>query len=506
MDARDSSKTMIGRYALYAPIAAGGMATVHFGRLHAAGGFSRTVAIKRLHDRYANEPEFVARFLDEARITARIRHPNVVPTLDVVSRGRELFLVMEYAHGESLAKLIVTARELGQPVPLRIASAIMTSVLQGLHVAHEARSEAGLPLRIVHRDVSPQNVVVGSDGVTRILDFGIAKAVDRAQSTKDGSIRGKVAYMSPEQLLDAGVDHLTDVYAASVVFWELLTGERIFGDAELAVIAARVMSGDGPPLPSSRRDDIPSELDALIMKGLSHDAADRPQSALLMASEIERIVEPASASRVGAWVQSLAAEALKARAKIVADIESGVVTAEEFGEGADVSEVLVLSDSAILDSYTAPEVPVVTALDKPRQSSGQLPAATTSSRSLRTGRILGLASIVAAPFFVFAAWHVVRAGGTAPVPSPDEKPVAAVDSAALRPSPEIPSPPSPSSSPSSAAVVTSAPTAATVPAHRHHGVLVPATTALPSASAAPATPPAAATTSADPDTLYRSRR
>ncbi|MEO7113820.1 MAG: serine/threonine-protein kinase, partial [Polyangiaceae bacterium] len=394
MTERDSNQKMIGRYALYAPIASGGMATVHFGRLHAAGGFSRTVAIKRLHSQYASQPEFVDRFLDEARIAARIRHPNVIPTLDVVSRGGEVFLVMEYAHGESLSKLIGRARELGQPVPLRIASAIMTSVLHGLHDAHEARSETGQPLRIVHRDVSPQNVVVGSDGVTRILDFGIAKAVDRAQTTRDGAIRGKVAYMAPEQLLDAGVDRLTDIYAAAVVFWELLTGERIFGDAELVAIASRIMNGEPSPPPSTRRAEIPADLDALIMKGLSHDVADRPQSALAMATEIERIVEPASASRVAEWVQSLAADALKKRARIVAEIESGIVAAEDFGEGGQESEVMLLSDGAIIDSFTAPSIPVVTALDGPPRSK-RAPPPLPASRSSRTSRILGISLLFA---------------------------------------------------------------------------------------------------------------
>ena len=156
---------VVGRYALYGEIAAGGMATVHFGRLLGPVGFSRTVAIKRLHPQFAKDPEFVSMFLDEARLAARIRHPNVVPTLDVVATQGELFLVMDYVQGESLSKLIRIAREQGGCIPGRITAGILVGALHGLHAAHEAKNERGEPLGIVHRDISPQNVLVGSDGV-----------------------------------------------------------------------------------------------------------------------------------------------------------------------------------------------------------------------------------------------------------------------------------------------------------------------------------------------------
>src|SRR5580693_5872615 len=158
---------VIGRYALYEELASGGMATVHLGRLMGPVGFSRTVAIKRLHAAYAKDPEFVAMFLDEARLAARIRHPNVVPTLDVVARDGELFLVMDYVQGESLARLVRASAATRRPIPVEIVSSIVCSVLFGLHAAHEATNDQGEPLSIVHRDVSPQNVLVGSDGVAR---------------------------------------------------------------------------------------------------------------------------------------------------------------------------------------------------------------------------------------------------------------------------------------------------------------------------------------------------
>src|SRR6185369_14610263 len=206
----------------------GGMATVHLVRLLGPVGFSRTVAIKRLHAQFASDPEFVSMFLDEARLAARIRHPNVVPTLDVVTTGGELFLVMEYVPGESAARLARALRERQQTIPLRVLSGIITGVLHGLHAAHEAKDEQGAPLSIVHRDVSPQNVLVGTDGVARVLDFGVAKAAGRIHQTREGSVKGKLPYMPPEQMRGGEISRKTDVYAAAVVLWECLTGEWLF--------------------------------------------------------------------------------------------------------------------------------------------------------------------------------------------------------------------------------------------------------------------------------------
>src|SRR5215471_9492239 len=164
------SPRVIGRYALFGEIAAGGMATVHFGRLVGPVGFSRTVAIKRLHAQYAKDPDFVAMFLDEARLASRVQHPNVV------TMPSEVFLVMEYLQGESLSRLIRDARKAGELVPPGHAASIVAGMLHGLHAAHEAKSERREALNIVHRDVSPQNVLVGTDGAARVLDFGVAKA------------------------------------------------------------------------------------------------------------------------------------------------------------------------------------------------------------------------------------------------------------------------------------------------------------------------------------------
>src|SRR3984885_9026799 len=216
------------RYVIGDEIAAGGMATVHLGRMRGGGGFARTVAIKRLHAQYAKDPDFFAMLLDEGRLAASIHHPNVVATLDVVASGDDLFVVMEYLHGAPLNTILRDTVRRGERIPPPVAAAIVAGALRGLHAAHEARDAGGALLGVVHRDVSPQNILVGVDGTARVLDFGIAKARGRAHATATGQIKGKFAYMPPEQLHGEELDRRADVYAAGVVLWESLVGGRLF--------------------------------------------------------------------------------------------------------------------------------------------------------------------------------------------------------------------------------------------------------------------------------------
>ncbi|HTQ43826.1 MAG TPA: serine/threonine-protein kinase [Polyangiaceae bacterium] len=316
----------VGRYAIHGQIAAGGIAAVHLGRQLGAAGFARTVAIKRLHPQFAGEPEFVSMFLDEARIAARLRHPNVVPTLDIVASDGELFLVMEYVHGATLARLMRNTKLAGEHVPPPVAGAVMSGVMRGLHAAHEARDERGRPLDIVHRDVSPQNVMVDADGVARVLDFGIAKAVGRLHTTRKGELKGKFGYMAPEQLTGGEVTRSSDVYAASVVLWELLAGRRLFHDANEAGIMRLVLTARIDP-PSAVVPGIPPELDAIVMRGLSREPADRFATAAEMADAIESAVAVAIVPMVAAWVERIAAQELAAQAALVAEVERASASA-----------------------------------------------------------------------------------------------------------------------------------------------------------------------------------
>ncbi len=219
---------IVGRYVIGETFASGGMGTVHLGRILGAGGFSRIVAVKRLYPWLARDGEFRQMLLDEARCVSRIRHPNVVPTLDVVEADKDLYVVMEYVHGVSLAHLLKHCEK--APIPVSVAAGILEGVLSGLHAAHEARGEDGSPLGVVHRDVSPQNILVGADGIARLIDFGIAKAATRLQVTDPGVVKGKIGYMAPEQLVRGLVTRHADVYSCGVVLWEALANRRL-GDA-----------------------------------------------------------------------------------------------------------------------------------------------------------------------------------------------------------------------------------------------------------------------------------
>lgn len=312
---------VVGRYALYGELASGGMATVHLGRLLGPVGFAKTVAVKRLHAHFAKDPEFVSMFLDEARLAARIQHPNVVATLDVVSLAEELFLVMEYVQGETLSKILKEMRGRGERPPVRIASSLISGALLGLHAAHEAKSERGRPLGIVHRDVSPQNIMIGVDGVPKVLDFGVAKAAGRVQHTKDGQLKGKLAYMPPEQLRGAAMDRRTDIYAASVVLWEMLAGARLFDGESEAQIFAKVLEGQVEP-PSKFNPEVSPALDAAVLKGLVKDPDQRYATARDMAVALEDAVPLMSPRQISEWVEIHAGKSLAAKAERIKEIET----------------------------------------------------------------------------------------------------------------------------------------------------------------------------------------
>jgi hypothetical protein len=331
------SSLLSGRYAIYGEIAAGGMASVLYGRLIGPAGFARPVAIKRLHPHIARNDAVVSMFIDEARICARVSHANVVPILDVIDTPGELSLVMEYVHGCTLETLVELVRERGELTPLPIAGALILGVLHGLQAAHEAKNEQGEPLQIVHRDVSPQNIIVGVDGIPRLFDFGIAKARGRLRTTPSGEVKGKLAYMAPEQLSAAPTDVRVDVYAAGVVLWELLTCRMLFeGEHESAVVHA-VMYGEviGP---RALRPELSEALDAIVLRALSRDPESRFASVREMARAVERVLVPASQSEVSEWLDAFAGERLRARAEWLRELQRG---AEQAPYSAAVTRPLI---------------------------------------------------------------------------------------------------------------------------------------------------------------------
>jgi eukaryotic-like serine/threonine-protein kinase len=242
------------------------MATVHLARARGAGGFERLVAIKALHPHIASEPEFVAMFLDEARLAASIRHPNVVATIDV--QEDPLFLVMDYVEGPSLHLVQRELRKRGTFMPLEVTLRVLHDTLAGLHAAHELRAADGARLELIHRDVSPHNVLLGLDGITRITDFGVARASSRLSSTRGGQVKGKIKYMAPEQVAAEELDRRVDLYAAGIVLWEMLTNEHLYqGDSDAAVLAQIVMGK--PRHPRQLVPTIPEAIDAVCMRALA---------------------------------------------------------------------------------------------------------------------------------------------------------------------------------------------------------------------------------------------
>jgi hypothetical protein len=300
----EASTLLGGRYLLGESFASGGMGSVHLGRVVGAGGFSRVVAIKRLFPALAADRSFREMLLDEARFASRIRHPNVVPVLDVVEEASDLYVVMEYVHGISLARLVEQLG--GRAIPLPIVLGIAEGVLHGLHAAHEARGEDGIPLGIVHRDVSPQNILVGADGVPRVIDFGIAKAATRIQVTDPGVLKGKARYMAPEQLLRESVSREADLYSAAIVLWEMLANRTLFPGEGFADRIGHV--DERPPAPlESRRDVNDPQLDAIVIRALARDPAHRYPNADAMAAALRQGRATASSVEIARWIATTGA-------------------------------------------------------------------------------------------------------------------------------------------------------------------------------------------------------
>ena len=307
------------RYAVFSELATGTTGTVHVGSLVGANGFTRAVAIKRLHARYAGDARFVATLLDEAGAAIRVRHPNVVSTLDVVTTPEQVLLVTEYVSGESLRRLLDGTSGQGERVAPQVVSAVVAGALHGLHAAHEAKNDFGEPLGIVHGDVSPEHVLVGTDGVARVLGFGMGKPSSGTPPARNAAQGGKVGYMAPEQLRGAPATRKTDVFAASVVLWEALTRRSLFTGESDKEVKDRILAGQ-VPLPSSFDPRLPAEIDAVVKRGLEREPSRRWPTAREMALALERALAPAVPSEIAAWVESTAGEGLARRARRIAEV------------------------------------------------------------------------------------------------------------------------------------------------------------------------------------------
>jgi eukaryotic-like serine/threonine-protein kinase len=301
-----------GRYALCLELASGGMASVYLARSTGPDGFYRVCAIKRIHPHLARQRAFNDMFLDEARIAARIVHPNVCQVFDFGREGNASYLAMEYLSGETFARVLNAiangAARSWKARSISLVAHVIAEAAEGLHAAHELTDGGGAPLMVVHRDVSPQNVFVTYDGGVKVVDFGIASARDRAHETETGDLKGKFAYMAPEQMRGVRADRRADVWALGVLAWEALTCKRLFRRDTQAEIVDAVQRDPIPP-PSSIVPSISEELDRVVLAALVRDRDARTSTARELARGIERAIAasgPAvTRSEVSDWMESL---------------------------------------------------------------------------------------------------------------------------------------------------------------------------------------------------------
>ena len=348
-----ASGSRIGGYEIVAPLRAGGMASFYLARRVGPAGFMRPVGIKVVHAHLAADRSFVDMFLDEARLSARIVHPNVVHVEELGESDGMFFLAMELVHGAPLSALLRRLSETHKVLTVPVACAIAMRVADGLHAAHEVKDDAGALLEVVHRDVSPQNILVGADGRVKLIDFGIAKARGRLQETEGGSLKGKLRYMSPEQAWGKPIDRRSDVYALGIVLWESLTGRRLFGgDSEIDALE-RVRAPEIPDA-SELEDSVPPSLDAALRTALARDPGDRFDTAQAFRKAVGNAcpeatkVEP---DEIGALVRTLLAADLERERSLLSTF-SGVVPEARADDAALAIEAMhetrqILSDEPV---------------------------------------------------------------------------------------------------------------------------------------------------------------
>lgn len=365
--------------------------------LRADGSFRRLYAIKRLHESLRQDPEFRAMFLDEARLAGLIRHTHVVSVLDVGEDERGPFLVMEFIEGVSITALLGRLRKRKELLPIQLALRIAADAARGLDAAHDLKSPDGTSLNLVHRDVSPSNILIGYDGTVRVTDFGVAKAIGRTTRTEGGLLKGKFGYMSPEQLRFGEIDRRSDLFALGIVLVELLTSERLYGSDSPVPAPLRILEED-PPDPGEWRSDLPPELVALIFELLAKDPALRPKTAHAVADRLDAL-------------------------RVSLESEAGALSlvqylAERFAEDRKAQEEAIRESLARFESQPSSDI---------GESESSRSKQVSRSHRLGIGLVIALALTLA---FTATTW--VR-GAFVPSPLPDEAPPVA----SLEPDPRV---------------------------------------------------------------------
>jgi serine/threonine-protein kinase len=459
----------LGRYELLAQVARGGMGEVWAARLKGPRGFQKLVAIKTLLPELRDDPKVEQMLLEEARIASAIQHPHVVQTTELGEHRGYLYLVMEWIDGEALSFVMKRAEERGQ-MPVEVAVHLVAQACRGLHAAHELSSDLGVPLGVVHRDVSPHNVLVTHSGVVKLVDFGIAKAMNQDVSfTEHGQIKGKYAYMAPEQILGDDVDRRADIFSLGITLYLLTTGQHPFKVGDQTSVIRAITSDDPAPLPSTFVPGYPPKLQAVLMKALEKAADQRFATAEALRVALEAAVPAAFAPRFELTVKQFLAANMGDRA------DARREALRRFQLAADERRLAEVATGALPPqaSQSAGSLRSVVVDDVPRldplpfvQRPSEIP--TARGRHRRTRRALGFAALGVA-----VAVAAVVATRRAPLDRAAAAPAAAVTLESPRPAAE------------------DAPAATNVPA-----TPVPAVEATPSAAPAPSSPVSATSSSA----------
>lgn len=393
----------VGQCHIIAELGQGGMANVYLAVTHGPAGVKKLVVLKALRNELASEPEALAMFLDEARLAAQLNHPNVVQTYEIGVHGDRRVMVLEYLEGQPLSRVVRECQRVGSPLPLAYALHITIAALEGLHYVHELKSYDGKPLQLVHRDVSPQNVFVTYDGRVKLLDFGIAKATTSSTHTAIGTMKGKLAYMAPEQMSGTTIDRRADLYAVGCMLWAFATGEKLWQGVPDAQILGRVLKGDIPNL-LEKRPDCDPELARIVQKAIAPDPDQRYPTALALQSDLERFCELRGLSvkqkDIGKLVSNLFANS---RARLQSLIESQLSLLDAAEEVPSVH---------VVDELSVPMSSIARATELSASASIREPAPELSAH-MNQGRFRGARSLALLALLgagLGGAWAALKAG------------------------------------------------------------------------------------------------
>ncbi|HEY7369894.1 MAG TPA: TonB family protein [Thermoanaerobaculia bacterium] len=436
---RDPDK--FGQYEIIGRIGSGGMAELYKARRSGVEGFQKIVAIKKILPHLANNEEFLAMFADEAKLAAHLNHPNIVHIYDLGKiDGGGYFIAMEYVEGRDLRAILESARQMDTPLPVPLAVYVAAKVASALDYAHRRREADGRELGIVHRDVSPQNILISYEGEIKLCDFGIAKAASKASQTQSGALKGKVQYMSPEQAWGRPIDRRSDLFSLGVVLSEMLTGERLFrGEADLTVLE-KVRAAEVRP-PSTVNPEVPPNLDAIVMKALAREPEDRYANSSDLLRDLELVLysytpAPGSADLAIFLHRLQAEEAALAEARARQAAEAQAAAAAAAGEPDKKKKMTVTrrtrGTQPRIDAPSAsgPGVAAAAAKDKTGPGVYGAPAAKRAEAERRSRAPLYVLIVLAAALLGAGAWYVTTKGmpislRPAPVPTPVPSPLPA---------------------------------------------------------------------------------